>query len=359
MRMRRWVSMTLPGLSVLLVGSSLGILLALHYRDQACRESDPAASSLLFCAQRVIDLGQMYRPVSQKVPLRYKIENRSGRHLDLRVIKRSCACAEATLIQEDVPAGETTELQVVWDVPNAVGVSDMRVYVADETVENALIALDGTVEIRDVVRIQPSELDLGAAYPGTLVKGVLSIYASPGELLTSALEVPSTCNNSGVQAEAIKRSGAKMTVAVTATGDGSGTEVGTDLVIRTGEAVQPTVVVPVRVKHVPVYSGDPALLTYDLASDANRSRSFTVRSNIPGRSVNISRIGFDEPSCFSATLDVAAGESQSVSAELLRVPTAPVGTMRLYLQSEPQTITVNYVCLGFEGSGAASKRSGT
>jgi hypothetical protein len=346
MHKHKRLGITLLGLSVLLVGAGLGMWQALRGRNQAAQIADGSGAQLLYCPQRVIDLGQLYRPVTEQYHLQYRIENRSDGDLNLRVIKRTCACAEAKLTRSAVPPGEATELLVTWDVPNAVGVADVRVYVADEAVEDAVIHVSGVVETKDVVRAVPHELDLGEVRPHHAAKTELSIYASAGEQLSPDLDISLLDSKSAIQAEVVKRAGASMLVAVSTEGNGSGEKMATDLVIHTGEKVQPEIIIPVRVKHLPFFSPLPPLLTFDAMCTEKQLRLLTIQSNVSGRPVKISRVELDEPSCFSVAPEPSTGACQRLSVQLLRTPAAHTGVMRVYLESQSDPVIVNYLCLG-------------
>jgi hypothetical protein len=223
----------------------------------------------------------------------------------------------------------------------------MRVYVADVNVEGALIALGGVVETSDVVRVEPYEVSLGELSPNTTLPVEISIYASAGKQLSPHLRAAITGDShSSCKIDAVKRLGAKAVVRMSVTGTGTGQNDYADMVIHTGEEVQPEITVPIRLTHTARYSARPGTLTYDSTRLDDKVRLLVIVSNVPGQQVRVTRVAFDEPACFSAVMTDIKDGAQGCRVELLKPPQSQVSGMRVYVDGWDRPVVVTCLSLG-------------
>lgn len=314
-----------------------------YSRDKRSKKDQP-----LFCQNRNVDFGHIYRPVTKSVEHSYTIENTSSKPVELRIASKSCACAKAELTRTFIRPEEVAELQIAWKVSSQPGQQNFGVFVETLPSGSGGIEVGGTIFVRDHFVVEPQEISFGDIKPGQAKTRRFLVQAPSGQNLPAGLSCSIEANHGNeLRVTRIQASDYKMTFDVSISGQTGQGQKHCAVIIVTGDPVQPEIQIPVSVNHLDVCQVQPAIVMFSKAQNGKEPKWVTVVSNTDSP-VMIQKVVVDKPSLVGVQIQ----KSDSINPKLgLYVKDSHqqkepcTGAVTVFITGAAHPVTVRYLYL--------------
>lgn len=130
----------------------------------------PARPAALVCPDGPLELGAVGQ--GEQAPIRFRLNNRGKRPVQLLRVDTSCGCTQPEPTVEVIPPGEDAEVAAVWNVGSARGASQSHLFVTYSVGEEApqVLELTARATVEPDVAVAPNPIELGAFEPQVSVE---------------------------------------------------------------------------------------------------------------------------------------------------------------------------------------------
>lgn len=302
--------------------------------------------NVLFCKQPFFDFGSMYRPVIDTLKHSFVIKNVSDTTVKLIVKGTSCTCSGTKIEDELLEAGEETNFEIEWKVPNALGKQTLFAVVSDEQMD--LLSLRCQVELRDCLALDREKVIFKKIKPKETLRSQLVVRASPGEVLPKNIRIDdSDFIPKEFEVKIKKLTDTKMFIDVFVTGYDSFGKKDYKFVINTGVPDQPQILVPVSAYHLDNFQAIPSVVCFTREMYNNKSVFVKIISN-SDNPVVVDNITVDDP--LSVDIEIVSyNKNESILSFTpicsRREKSSKGGIARVYLKGFSRVIEIRYLFL--------------